>query len=85
MFLLPRLQQVQHSLRTVAGSVTKQTNTYYTNARKPAYAKTYAAGFTTMASATTFYDFAPLKPDGQQLPMSDLKGKVVLLVNVASK
>lgn len=38
-----------------------------------------------MASATTFYDFAPLKPDGQQLPMSELKGKVVLLVNVASK
>jgi hypothetical protein len=40
---------------------------------------------TTMASAATIYDFSPLKPSGEPLPMKDLKGKVVLLVNVASK
>jgi len=38
-----------------------------------------------MASAATIYDFSPLKPSGEPLPMKDLKGKVVLLVNVASK
>jgi len=38
-----------------------------------------------MASATDIYDFAPLKPSGEPLPMSELKGKVVLLVNVASQ
>ncbi|KAF8251077.1 GSHPx-domain-containing protein [Wilcoxina mikolae CBS 423.85] len=38
-----------------------------------------------MASATTIYDFSPLKPSGDRLPMKDLKGKVILLVNVASK
>ncbi|KAI5820223.1 glutathione peroxidase [Pyronema omphalodes] len=83
MFLLstiPRLQSIQQSIRPAVGRfIIKTANT--TNAKK----STYATGFTTMASATTFYDFAPLKPDGQQLPMSDLKGKVVLMVNVASK
>jgi glutathione peroxidase len=38
-----------------------------------------------MASATTIYDFAPTKQLGEPLPMSELKGKVVLIVNVASK
>lgn len=38
-----------------------------------------------MASATSIYDFAPLKPSGEPLPMSELKGKVILLVNVASQ
>ena len=38
-----------------------------------------------MASATTVYDFAPLKASGEPLPMSELKGKVILLVNVASQ
>lgn len=43
-------------------------------------AKTY-----TMVSATSFYDFKPLDKKGQPYPLSDLKNKVVLIVNTASK
>jgi len=38
-----------------------------------------------MASATTIYDFKPLNKKGEAVPMSDYKGKVVLIVNTASK
>lgn len=38
-----------------------------------------------MASATTFYDFKPLDKRGQELSLGDYKGKVVLVVNTASK
>lgn len=38
-----------------------------------------------MASATTFWDFKPLDKKGQEKPMADYKGKVVLVVNTASK
>ncbi|MCJ1367976.1 glutathione peroxidase gpx1 [Acarospora aff. strigata] len=38
-----------------------------------------------MASATSFYDFKPLDKRGQPFPLADLKGKVVLVVNTASK
>ncbi|KAK4183678.1 thioredoxin-like protein [Podospora australis] len=38
-----------------------------------------------MASATTFYDFKPLDKKGAEFPLADLKGKVVLIVNTASK
>ncbi|CAF9941643.1 MAG: hypothetical protein ALECFALPRED_009249 [Alectoria fallacina] len=38
-----------------------------------------------MASATSFYDFKPLDKKGQPYPLSDLKNKVVLVVNTASK
>ncbi|KAL2760701.1 hypothetical protein ACRALDRAFT_2024632 [Sodiomyces alcalophilus JCM 7366] len=38
-----------------------------------------------MSSATTFYDFKPLNNRGQEVPLSDYKGKVVLIVNTASK
>ncbi|KAF2462217.1 glutathione peroxidase-like protein [Lineolata rhizophorae] len=38
-----------------------------------------------MASATSFYEFKPLDKKGQPFPLSDLKGKVVLVVNTASK
>ncbi|KAL3233933.1 Uncharacterized protein RNJ44_03973 [Nakaseomyces bracarensis] len=34
---------------------------------------------------TNFYDLCPLDQDGKQFPFSKLKGKVVLIVNVASK
>jgi hypothetical protein len=40
---------------------------------------------TAMASATTFYDFKPLDKKGAAYPMSNLKDKVVLVVNTASK
>ncbi|MCJ1357247.1 MAG: hypothetical protein MMC33_007243 [Icmadophila ericetorum] len=38
-----------------------------------------------MASATSFYDFEPLDKKGQPYPLVDLQGKVVLVVNTASK
>ncbi|KAI5853992.1 thioredoxin-like protein [Tricharina praecox] len=38
-----------------------------------------------MSSASTIYDFTATKQLGEPLPMSQLKGKVVLIVNVASK
>jgi len=39
----------------------------------------------TMASATSFYDFKPLDKKGEPVPLSEYKGKVVLIVNTASK
>ncbi|KAL2057195.1 hypothetical protein ABVK25_002248 [Lepraria finkii] len=39
----------------------------------------------TMASATSFYDFTPKDKKGQPFPLSDLRNKVVLIVNTASK
>ncbi|KAK5139599.1 glutathione peroxidase [Cryomyces antarcticus] len=38
-----------------------------------------------MASATNFYNFKPLDKKGQPYPLVNLKGKVVLVVNTASK
>jgi len=38
-----------------------------------------------MASATSFYDFTPKDKKGAEYPLSNLKGKVVLVVNTASK
>jgi len=38
-----------------------------------------------MAAATTFYDFEPKDKKGNAYPLSELKGKVVLVVNTASK
>jgi len=38
-----------------------------------------------MESATSFYDFKPLDKRGVEVPLSDYKGKVVLIVNTASK
>lgn len=38
-----------------------------------------------MASATTFYDFKPNDKKGNPYPLEELKGKVVLVVNTASK
>ncbi|KAK8034365.1 hypothetical protein PG993_009360 [Apiospora rasikravindrae] len=38
-----------------------------------------------MASATTFYDFKPADKKGNEVDLSEYKGKVVLVVNTASK
>jgi len=38
-----------------------------------------------MASATSFYDFKPLDKKGEPFPLGELNGKVVLVVNTASK
>ncbi|KAK3326264.1 thioredoxin-like protein [Apodospora peruviana] len=41
--------------------------------------------FAAMASATSFYDFKPLNKRNQEVDLADYKGKVVLVVNTASK
>ena len=41
--------------------------------------------YSTMASATTFYEFTPKDKKGEAYPLEKLKGKVVLVVNTASK
>ncbi|EEQ30192.1 Glutathione peroxidase 2 [Microsporum canis] len=38
-----------------------------------------------MSSATSFYDFEPVDKKGQPFPLTSLQGKVVLVVNTASK
>ncbi|WEW56825.1 Glutathione peroxidase 2 [Emydomyces testavorans] len=38
-----------------------------------------------MSSATTFYDFETIDKKGEPFPLSSLKGKVILVVNTASK
>ena len=38
-----------------------------------------------MSSATTFYDFKPNDKKGKPYPLTNYKGKVVLVVNTASK
>ncbi|KAM3080370.1 Glutathione peroxidase 2 [Clarireedia jacksonii] len=38
-----------------------------------------------MASATSIYEFEPLNKKGEPVPMSDYRGKVILIVNTASK
>ncbi|TVY34082.1 Glutathione peroxidase-like peroxiredoxin, partial [Lachnellula subtilissima] len=45
----------------------------------------YNIGIRTMASATSFYDFKPLDKKGQPVPLENYKGKVLLIVNTASK
>lgn len=40
---------------------------------------------TIMASATTFFDFKPVDKKGSAYSLDQLKGKVVLVVNTASK
>lgn len=38
-----------------------------------------------MSQPMSFYDLKAEMPKGEQLSMSDFKGKVVMVVNVASK
>ncbi|TGZ81662.1 glutathione peroxidase-like protein [Ascodesmis nigricans] len=45
----------------------------------------FAAAMSTIAPDTTIYDFKPLDNKGEPVPMSSYKGKVLLIVNVASK
>ncbi|SCU84084.1 LAME_0C08152g1_1 [Lachancea meyersii CBS 8951] len=40
---------------------------------------------TSTSTSSKFYDFSPLDKKGQPYPFKELKGKVVLIVNVASK
>ena len=52
---------------------------------KTLFAATAVLGMTLMAAEKTVYDFTLNSIDGQATPLSTFKGKVVLLVNVASR
>lgn len=79
--------QVPRSLCSCSSSFTK--STYLSGLRQQqriAHAFIPAPRtFATMSSATTFYDFKPNDKKGQPYPLDNLKGKVVLVVNTASK
>ncbi|KAF2686852.1 glutathione peroxidase [Lentithecium fluviatile CBS 122367] len=51
----------------------------------PIQTRELRASFATMASATTFFDFKPKDKKGSEFDLAGLKGKVVLVVNTASK
>ncbi|TVY20207.1 Glutathione peroxidase-like peroxiredoxin HYR1 [Lachnellula arida] len=54
--------------------------------KSPSFHNTrYNIATRTMASATSFYDFKPLDKKGQPVPLETYKGKVLLIVNTASK
>jgi len=55
------------------------------NKLKIAFAVIALLGMTLMAAEKTVYDFTLNSIDGQATPLSTFKGKVVLLVNVASR
>jgi glutathione peroxidase len=40
---------------------------------------------TSLSAASTIHEFALKSIDGQQVPLAQFKGKVVLVVNVASR
>lgn len=76
MFSAPRLCQT-----TLRSSLTK--NISFAQHR---YQPTFTTNtIRTMSSATTFFDFKPKDDKGAVYPLSKLKGKVVLVVNTASK
>jgi glutathione peroxidase len=78
---LPRLVS-----RTASPRTHFRASRYQTPSARSARSLPTARHFsTTMASATNFYDFKPLDKKGEPFPLSELKGKVVLVVNTASK
>jgi len=54
-------------------------------ARKASTASSSSVVSANMSSATNFFEFAPKDKKGQEYPLSQHKGKVVLAVNTASK
>lgn len=76
---------------TLLSSSTRQSHTINLNTARPTqylqpiYPATTRSFATNMASATTFFDFKPLDKKGSAYSLAQLKGKVVLVVNTASK
>ena len=75
--------QVHHFHSTISRSL------FYSIRRTPlasvSQAKAITRTYANMSQATTFYDFKPKDKKGKEYPLVDLKGKVVLVVNTASK
>lgn len=78
-------------IRASFSSSIRQTHIFHTlsKTQPPHYRRiahpTIRRSFTTMASATTLFDFKPLDKKGEAYSLEQLKGKVVLVVNTASK
>ncbi|KAH6683896.1 thioredoxin-like protein [Halenospora varia] len=68
-----------------ARGVSKSTPFLNTWAPSPDVQRYQQAQRRNMASATSFYDFKPLDKRGQPTALAGYKGKVVLIVNTASK
>ncbi|KAK4104737.1 glutathione peroxidase [Parathielavia hyrcaniae] len=75
-------------LRTIPSAARFATAAWASHLRLPHISKPLsrlAREVSVMASATTFYDLKALDKRGKDVPLSDYKGKVVLVVNTASK
>ncbi|KAJ5468215.1 Glutathione peroxidase [Penicillium sp. IBT 31633x] len=75
---------ISHSAKSFRSSTTS----YYRCASprtSPPCHFAYPRQITTMSSATSFFDFEPVDKKGEPFPLSSLNGKVVLVVNTASK
>ncbi|KAJ5185272.1 Glutathione peroxidase [Penicillium cf. griseofulvum] len=80
------LQSLPHSAKSLRPTLRLTTSFYLpprTLQQLPLFA--YQRQITTMSSATSFFDFEPVDKKGAPFPLSSLNGKVVLVVNTASK
>ncbi|CAG7963936.1 unnamed protein product [Penicillium nalgiovense] len=77
---------VSHSAKSLRSTLRLKTS-FYSSSRTlshfPIFA--YSRQIATMSSATSFFDFEPVDKKGAPFPLSSLNGKVVLVVNTASK
>ncbi|KAK2778754.1 hypothetical protein FQN53_001651 [Emmonsiellopsis sp. PD_33] len=78
------LHPPRHTLRMIRPSISPL-RLYKAAVPITKYRIIHAQNIAAMSSATTFYDFDPLDKKGDPFPLSSLKGKVVLVVNTASK
>ncbi|KAJ6138346.1 hypothetical protein N7471_004832 [Penicillium samsonianum] len=86
MFSCSQISPVSHSAKSLRSTLRSTTSLYLslrTQRQFPIFA--YPRQITTMSSATSFFDFEPVDKKGAPFPLSSLNGKVVLVVNTASK
>ncbi|KAJ5834926.1 Glutathione peroxidase [Penicillium robsamsonii] len=87
MFLCWQNFAIPHSAKSVRSTI-QLTTSFYLSPRTlqrqfPLFAN--PRQISTMSSATSFFDFEPVDKKGAPFPLSSLNGKVVLVVNTASK
>jgi hypothetical protein len=83
MFITPRLCQT--SLRSTSSLLRQLSFPKHPTFFSPATTTAFTTTTRTMSSATSFYDFKPKDDKGSPFPLANMKGKVVLVVNTASK
>lgn len=70
---------------SIKNSITKNTNSSLRIPIDHHRIQSIQARSINMGAATTFYDFKPVDKKGNEVALADYKGKVVLVVNTASK